>query len=205
MTRSEGGATRQRGAGTRARILAAAVDLFAEQGYDSTTVQQVVDRAGTTKGGLYHHFSSKDEILYELYHGVFATMLAQLEQILAQGSDPESALRAVIDSVVSSTAESLKVTAVFAQEVNRVDPQRFKQLQDDWRRYQDSVRELIRSAQQSGRFAATASPEVISWAIFGVTNSMPTWFRPDGPKSAADIAAELADLIINGLDPKEPA
>ena len=48
------------------RIIAAAVTLFAERGFDATAVQQIVDRAEVTKGALYHYFDSKDELLYEI-------------------------------------------------------------------------------------------------------------------------------------------
>ena len=51
-------------AGVRARVLGAAVDLFARQGYDATSVAEVVTQAGVAKGGFYHHFASKEALLY---------------------------------------------------------------------------------------------------------------------------------------------
>lgn len=185
--------------GAKERILEAALDLFAGKGYDATGVQEIVAKAGVTKGALYHHFSAKEDILFEIYGTVFAEQLAELDRILGLGRDPVWTLRAVIDNIVVSTAATAKAAAVFARDVHRLDPVRYKRLQDDWRRYQDSVRALIRRAQDDGVFARTASPEVISWAIFGVTNSLHTWYRPDGPKSARDIARELADLMLAGL------
>jgi AcrR family transcriptional regulator len=184
------------------RILEAALDLFAEKGYDATGVQEIVAAAGVTKGALYHHFTAKEEILFEIYGSVFAEQLAELDAILALRRDPVWTLRAVIENIVVSTAASAKAAAVFTREVSRLDPLRYKELQADWRRYQDSVRALIRRAQADGIFATAASPEIISWAIFGVTTSLHTWYRPDGPKSAKDIAHELADLVLAGLAPK---
>jgi len=186
----------------RDKILEAALDLFAEKGYDATGVQEIVATAGVTKGALYHHFGAKEDILFEIYGSVFAGQLAELDAILRMGRDPVWTLRAVIENIVVSTAASAKAAAVFARDVSRLDPVRFKELQADWRRYQDSVRALIRRAQADGIFATAASPEIISWAIFGVTTSLHTWYRPDGPKSASDIALELADLVLAGLSPK---
>lgn len=187
------------------KILEAALDLFAEKGYDATGVQEIVATAGVTKGALYHHFAAKEDILFEIYGSVFAQQLAALDAILAEGRrrDPAWTLRAVIENIVVSTAASAKAAAVFAREVSRLDQVRYKELQSDWRRYQDSVRALIRNAQADGIFATAASPEIISWAIFGVTTSLHTWYRPDGPKSAGDIAHELADLVLAGLSPKK--
>src|SRR5207302_6008468 len=80
-------AVRERPAGRRSpmedRILASAVALFAEQGFDATTVQQVVDRAEVTKGALYHYFDSKDDLLYELYHALIGVQNAEIERIVA--------------------------------------------------------------------------------------------------------------------------
>ncbi|KOG87710.1 TetR family transcriptional regulator, partial [Streptomyces varsoviensis] len=49
------------------RLLAAATRLFADQGYDRTSVQEIVEAAGVTKGALYHYFGSKDDLLHEVY------------------------------------------------------------------------------------------------------------------------------------------
>lgn len=187
------------GAGVRERILAAAGALFAEQGYDATSVQQVVDRAGVTKGGLYHYFGAKEDLLVELYRAVFGRRLAALEEILAQGRDPEWTLRAIIDDIVVGTAAMMTESAAVSRELAHMDSDRTQRLQADWRRYQEAVRGLIRDAQTAGAFAAVASPELVSWSIFGVTTTLHTWYRPDGPQSADQIARELADLVLTGL------
>ncbi|MEV0504412.1 helix-turn-helix domain-containing protein, partial [Streptomyces spectabilis] len=49
------------------RLLAAATRLFADRGYDRTSVQEIVEAAGVTKGALYHYFGSKDDLLHEVY------------------------------------------------------------------------------------------------------------------------------------------
>jgi AcrR family transcriptional regulator len=185
----------------RARILAAALDLFAERGYDATSVNEVVVRAGVTKGALYHYFAAKEDLLYEIYRGLLDQQLADLERILARVGDPAGALRAVIENLVVTTVRHAREVVVFGRETSRLDESRWRALQADWRRYQDAVRGLIREAQQDGTFAPTGSPEVVSWMIFGLTTSLPTWFRPDGPKSAAEIADEVSTMILAGLTP----
>ncbi len=187
------------GANVRARILAAAEELFAEQGYDATSVQEVVARAGVTKGALYHYFVAKDDLLFEIYRSLLAEQLAGLDRILATGAEPTTALRAIIEDLVVTTATHARAAAVFSREVSRVDQQRWQVLQADWRRYQDAVRSLVRDAQRTGAFAQTASPEVVCWTVFGLTTTLPSWYRPDGAKKPLDIAGELADLVLAGL------
>lgn len=187
--------------GVRERVLAAAVELFAEQGFDKTSVQEVVERAGVTKGALYHYFSAKDDLLFEIYRTLLDEQMTGLDRIVGRLDDPATTLRAIIDDLITTTAAHAREAAVFAREVSRVDQERWRALQADWRRYQEVVRALVRDAQTAGVFAATASPEVVAWTIFGVSSALPTWFRPDGAKSAAQIATELADLVLAGLAP----
>jgi AcrR family transcriptional regulator len=185
----------------RERVLAAAAQLFADHGYDATSVAQVVAAAGVTKGALYHYFSSKEELLFEIYAAVIDEMLTSLDRILEAAQPPARTLRAIIVDAVGMTARHATAASVFTRESSRLDQQHWKTLQDRWRRYQDGVRGLIRDAQSRGEFATGASPEIITWMIFGVTNSMPTWYRPDGPKTPAEISQEITDLVFFGLMP----
>ena len=146
-----------------------------------------------------------EDILVEIYSTVFAKRLAAVETIVGQGRDPEWTLRAVICEVIVGAAAIAKQSAVLAQESSRMDQERWSSLQDNWRRYQETVRDVIRRGQADGVFSTLASPEVASWAIFGVSSSLHTWFRPDGPKTANDIATEVTDLVLSGLQPREGA
>jgi AcrR family transcriptional regulator len=186
----------------RARILSAAVDLFAAHGYDATSVSQVVAQAGVTKGALYHYFAAKDDLLFEIYHTLLTEQLASLDRIMAMRLDPASTLREIIRSLVETTSAEAKAVTVFTREGAKLGADRWATFRTEWRRYQDTVRALIRDAQTAGIFAGHASPEIISWAIFGVSNSMPTWFRPDGPKKPSEIAEELSDFVLAALAPQ---
>jgi AcrR family transcriptional regulator len=187
--------------GGRQRIVAAAVALFAEQGYDATSVNQVVARAGVAKGALYHHFESKDDLLYEVYRELVDRQLTGLRTILAEGRPPAATLRALIDDLVSTTAASAAEAKVFARESHRLGDANQARVRAARRTIHDAVIELVRAGQAAGDFAPVASPEMVSFTVFGVINEMPVWYRPDGPKQPAELAAELAALILAALRP----
>ncbi|WP_199545764.1 TetR/AcrR family transcriptional regulator [Streptomyces sp. N35] len=182
----------------RRRILDVSLDLFATKGFAATGVQEIVTKAGVTKGALYHYFKSKDEILFEIYGKVFGHELESLRRIVAEGHDPVRTLRTIIVDLVAHTAVSAKESAVFARG-GHADSPHWQAMQEQWRRYQEGFRQVIRDGQEAGVFSSKASPEVASWSVFGFTNSMHTWYRPEGRKSPADIGEELADLILTGL------
>jgi hypothetical protein len=65
----------------------------------------------------------------------------------------------------------------------------------------DAVIDLVASAQASGDFAAVSSPEMVTFTLFGVINELPVWYQPAGRKQPADIADELARLLLAALEP----
>jgi AcrR family transcriptional regulator len=185
----------------RERLVDTAVDLFATQGYDATSVNQVIERAGLTKGGFYHHFASKDALLYEVYGDLITRQLERMDEILTRGLPPADTLRALIQDLIESTAASAQRALVFWRELHRLDDEHTATYRAQRRRYHDAVRKLIRSGQASGAFARVASADTVTFTIFGVINELPLWYRPTGRKKPAQIAGELADFVLAGLRP----
>ncbi len=185
----------------QARLLAAATELFAEKGFDATSVQEVVQRAQVTKGALYHYFDSKQDLLYEIYHSIISLQLAELERILAADGPADQMLRAIIVSLVETTAARLDQAVVFGREMHRLDQNRLAAVRADRRRYHDLVRDVVARAQAAGDFAPVADADTVTLVIFGVVNQLPVWYRPSGTKSPAQLGGEIADLILAGLRP----
>ena len=189
------------GRSTRDRIIAAAVSLFAEQGFDATSVNQVVQRAEVAKGALYHHFASKDELLYEVYRELVDRQVQGLGEITARGLPAAETLRALIGDLVVTTAARAQEAKVFFRESHRLSDSNQQRVRQARRTIHDSVIELVRKAQASGEFSSVAPPEMVTFTVFGVINELPLWYHEDGPKPPEVIAGELSDLILAALDP----
>ncbi|MGH8860991.1 MAG: TetR family transcriptional regulator [Jatrophihabitantaceae bacterium] len=185
---------------SRDRVLDVATQLFAQQGYDATSVAQVIQHAGLTKGGFYHHFASKDALLYEVYGDLITGQLERMDAILARRLPPRETLRALILDLVESTAASAQRALVFWRELHRLGDEHTSAYRAARRRYHDAMRRLIRTGQASGAFAKVASADTITFTIFGVINELPLWYRPSGRKKAAQIGNELADFVLAGLE-----
>ena len=183
----------------RDRVLEAAVDLFAEQGYDGTSVAQVVARAGVAKGGFYHHFASKEALLYEVYGDLIDRQLSSMTEIIHRGLEPAETLRAIIIDLVVSTAESARPALVFWREMSRLGDERTTQYRRQRRSYHDAVRKIVRDGQTGGAFTTVASADTVTYTIFGVVNELPVWFKPGGRTRPAQFAGEVADFVLAGL------
>jgi AcrR family transcriptional regulator len=188
---------------TRERIIAAAVALFAEQGYDATSVNQVVQRAEVAKGALYHHFTAKDDLLFEVYNELIARQLDNMKTIVAKGLGPADTMRELIFDLVTTTAARAAEAKVFAREGHRLGDENQKRVRSARREYHDSVAGLIRKAQATGEFSEVASPEMVTFTVFGVINELPVWYQPHGRKRPAAIADELSDFVLAALEPRK--
>lgn len=185
-----------------ARILDAAVALFAEQGFDGTSVQEIVERAAVTKGALYHYFTSKDDLLYEIYHALISRQLADLDRIVASGMSPADTVRAVVVNLVETTTDGLDAAAVFFRERHKLGADRMRAVRADRRRYDETFREVVAAGQREGAFARVASPETVTLMVFGIIHQLPQWYRPDGPKTPHQLGDEIADFVLAALDPR---
>ncbi|HEY0500887.1 MAG TPA: TetR/AcrR family transcriptional regulator [Kutzneria sp.] len=181
------------------RILRAAVKLFAEKGFDATTVQEVVAYAEVTKGALYHYFDSKDDLLYEIYHSLIGLQTAELDRIIAEGRDAPETVRAIMVNLVVTTAARIDETAVFVREMHKLNSERMAAFRADRRRYQTTFRDVIAKAQAAGEFSSVTPADTAVLIALGVVNQLPTWYRPDGPKSPEQLGAEIADFVLVAL------
>jgi AcrR family transcriptional regulator len=84
----------ERGRATRAHLVDVATGLFAERGYDGTSIEAVLADAGVSRGSLYHHFPGKDALFWAVLEGVAARVGQQLVDAERDAPDPLAALRA---------------------------------------------------------------------------------------------------------------
>lgn len=183
------------------RIVNTAVELFAAQGFDATTVQQIVDAAEVTKGALYHYFDSKNDLLSEIYHSLIGTQTADLDRITGQDLDAVEKVRAILLNVVETTTARIKAAAVFYREVHKLDAARMSEFRADRRRYHETFRDVVAAAQAEGTFSAVVPADTVVQIALGAVNQLPTWYRPDGKKTPHEIGTELADFVLAALRP----
>nr|WP_210167700.1 TetR/AcrR family transcriptional regulator [Streptomyces sp. SID4946] len=182
-------------------MLAAATRLFAEQGYDRTSVQEIVEAAGVTKGALYHYFGSKDDLLHEVYARMLRVQQERLDHFAGMDAPVETRLREAAADVVVSTIENLDDASIFFRSMHQLSPEKHKQVRAERRRYHERFRALIEEGQKSGVFSRATPADLVVDYHFGSVHHLSTWYRPDGPLSPQQVADHLADLLLRALRP----
>ncbi|MCP2203675.1 TetR family transcriptional regulator [Lentzea flava] len=184
---------------TEQKIIDAAVRLFASQGYDATSVQEIVTAAEVTKGALYHYFRAKDDLLFEIYRQLITAQSADMDRIIELGLSSADTVREILVSLVVSTAERVDETAVFVREMHRLDEARMTEFRAERRRYHETFLGVIEKGQADGEFSSAVPADTVVRIAVGVVNQLPVWYRPDGAKPPARLATEIADFVLAGL------
>ncbi|WP_370422779.1 TetR/AcrR family transcriptional regulator [Streptomyces sp. QH1-20] len=202
MTRTTtAGTTDGGGRAVPQRLLAAATRLFADQGYDRTSVQEIVEAAGVTKGALYHYFGSKDDLLHEVYARVLRLQQERLDAMAGSDAPVERRLRDAAADVVVTTIENLDDTKIFFRSMHHLAPEKDKQVRAERRRYHERFRALVEEGQRAGVFSTATPADLVVDYHFGSVHHLSSWYRPDGPLSPQQVAEHLADLLMRALRP----
>ncbi|WUH94276.1 TetR/AcrR family transcriptional regulator [Streptomyces sp. NBC_00433] len=182
------------------RLLAEATRLFAERGYDRTSVQEIVEAAGVTKGALYHYFGSKDDLLHEIYARVLRLQTERLDTIAARQdvAVPERLAEAASDVVVTSI-QNLDDTKIFFRSMHQLSPEKQKAVRAERRRYHERFRSLVEEGQRDGHFRPGLRPDLVVDFFFGSVHHLGTWYHADGPLSAEQVATEFSDLLLHSV------
>lgn len=184
---------------TRQMLLESSLELFGAQGFHATSVQEIVERAGLTKGAFYHHFASKEDVLLLIHDEFLQTQGDRVAEIVAAYESPVDQLTEIVRYSVLSVARYQAHVAVFFQERKYLTGERAAEVhrkRDIVERLMESV---IKRGIEQGYFDPNISTRVAVFSIVGMTAWVYQWYRPRGTFSAEEIAEQMASIVLNGL------
>ncbi|MFI6498943.1 TetR/AcrR family transcriptional regulator [Nonomuraea typhae] len=185
----------------RRRLLGEATRLFAERGFEGTSVQEIVAAAGVTKGAMYHYFDSKDDLLHEIYARVLRMQMERLTQIADEDRPVKDRLRDAAADVVETTTANLDDSKIFFRSMHLLAPETQKNVRAERRRYHERFRDLVTEGQREGVFRDDIQAEIVVDYFFGSVHHLGTWYRVDGPLSGAEVGRQFAELLLTSLKP----
>ncbi|PSR24827.1 MAG: TetR family transcriptional regulator [Sulfobacillus thermosulfidooxidans] len=181
------------------RLIEAATHLFAERGYDATSVAEIVESAGVTKGALYHYFQSKEDLLEAIHRKFINAEIADAEEIMSRGQDLVTTLKAMITALIRSIAQYQREVTIFFREMHRLPPKAFDDIKKSRDYYAALMQSVIERGQNLGVFRTEQSPRLVTLSLFGTCNWIYTWYNPQGPLSPDEIAEQVSRLILHGI------
>ena len=201
MTRliTMGTVTRETTLDSRQEILRTAARLFQEQGYDATSMNDVAAALRLSKGGLYHHFQSKDEILFDLMNHAMDITQERVVNSVRGIADPEERLRTLIRRHIGVVlSERDREITVMLHENHPLRPSLRKQINARKKEYVHFVEALITEVQRARSSKSSVTPRAGAFALLGMINWIYQWYRPGGPLQEEDLARQYAEIFFAG-------
>lgn len=183
---------------TRDEILEAAAQIFSEKGFHAASMQDIARAVNLQKASLYHHVSSKQEILLALLDKAMDILIDAIGEVTAASLPPEEKLRQAIQVYLEILTSQRGLSAVLLFEHRSLDENLRVRHIPRRDRFERLWRDLIQEGSEAGVFHCE-NPALAARALLGVMNWTITWYRDDGPLTADEIAAQYANMLLNGL------
>lgn len=182
------------------KITKQSIKLFEKKGFRDTSIQDIVDSLGVTKGSFYYYFSSKEELLMDIHLGYINELLDRQEQIL--GDERLSYKQKLFDIVymlISSIKTKGTSAKIFFREMRHLSADRLEQIVSKRDQFRLNVERIIRGGIENGEFRKDLNPSIITFGILGAANWSYHWFNPAGSSSDREIAETFVEMILKGI------
>ncbi|QBD79710.1 TetR/AcrR family transcriptional regulator [Ktedonosporobacter rubrisoli] len=178
-------------------ILKVAARMFAEHGYEGTTLEMIAEDLGLSKPGLYYYVKSKEEVLEHIFRRIFKAILASLSTAVSPEMLPQERLYHLITAYVTHACIYPEGHALFLYESHllNVCNDELRALRD---LYQQQIEEAITAGIQQNIFHITDA-RLASLALVGALHPIPLWYKPSGSLTPGEIAEYYARMLIGGL------
>ncbi|WP_043729413.1 TetR/AcrR family transcriptional regulator [Kutzneria sp. 744] len=175
-------------------LLAVAVKVFNERGYEATSMEELSRKLGITKSAIYHHVSSKEELLRLAMDRALDGLFAVAAEAQAMDGRAIDRLEHVVRGSVGVLVDRLPFVTLLLRargntRIERAAVTRRKE-------FDRLVTDLVKQAEAEGDVRPDVDPAVTARLLFGMVNSLIEWYRP---RSGASIADAVCAIAFDGL------
>jgi AcrR family transcriptional regulator len=187
---------RERGRATRERLVAVGRELFGARGYEATSIDAVMDRAGVTRGGLYHHFDSKQALFDAILEDTFITLAERVAEA-ARGKEPVEALRDGCRAWVLAALDPAIQRIVVVEPASVVGWERWRELDDLY--VLGRLRRTLERIAAAGRLPSEHVPLLTSMVLASVSEAAIHIARSDDQADALVAGLATLDFLLDRL------
>ena len=184
---------------TKGKIVTAAWKLFYEQGYDNTTVEEIIDESGTSKGSFYHYFEGKDGLLgslSEIFDDKYTELMEELEEPMNSFDLLLYLNRELFDMIETSVDPELLTRLYSSQLVTKGE----KHLLNKRRVYYKILKEIITSGQEKGELSTEFSvSEAVKLYAMCERAIIYEWCLSGCAYSLKDYSVRMLPVLLNKL------
>jgi AcrR family transcriptional regulator len=179
-------------------IAASAAAIFARDGYPNVGMRDIADAVGIKGASLYHHFPSKEDILFAICLTVTREPADETLPLLDAPGTPTERLSSLVRAHLVHLNRRRVEYVVGLHELASLTPEHRAVVEDYRRHYQRRVRDVINAGIRSGEFTVPDA-RIASFAITDMLNGIASWFHDGGELTIEDVADHYVELAIHRL------
>ncbi|WP_375740287.1 TetR/AcrR family transcriptional regulator [Pseudomonas boanensis] len=180
------------------RLRKAALDLFIDNGYQSTSLRDLAAHLGIHAGSLYHHIESKQSLLFEIIEECMSDLVSAINSNLRRARDNKTKLRAFIRTFIEfQINEKKKVLLILRERSNLSFEQRqvVSALRND---YANCLKHIIKFETKE-TLHNDIELKFLANGIIGMLESIPMWDESDQPLPTQQIVEQLTEIIVRSV------
>jgi AcrR family transcriptional regulator len=187
----------------RDTILRAAARLFRERGFADTGMRDIAQATDLSAANLYHYFDGKNDLLFYCQDRALDRMLEAVATARRRTSTSAERLRHVFTTHVLTLLDDVEGATAHLQ-IEALPPAQRTAIVRKRDRYEQALRRLVTEGVRAGELV-DMDPALVVRAMLGALNWTVTWFRPEGPTSAATIGDVISQYLVRGIASRTPA
>jgi AcrR family transcriptional regulator len=182
----------------RDKVLAAAVQLFAEYGYHAATMRDIARIAGIQAASIYYHYASKQALLVEIMETHMRQLNVNLEHIVSKKDTVQQRLYEAISSHIRLHTTYKSEFFIIDTEIRALNGENRGKVLALRDQYEDLFQKLLREGMEQGVLRQT-DVKVSSYAIIAMCTEVAQWFRPSGRLSVQQVIEIYNQMVTEGL------
>lgn len=180
----------------REELTRIAARLFAERGYQGTSLADLAAALGVQKPSLYHHIASKEDLLWEVAWEGAEAFHAGLDAVPADLPATER-IRLALRAHLAVVAAQLDVATVFVREWRHLEGERRERFVAERRRYEERIRALYREGVEGSELRTDLDVSTAALLFLSAANWAYTWLRPGSDTEG--LADRLFGALLDGM------
>lgn len=182
------------------RILEAGIKLIDENGFKSTSINDIVEAIGVTKGTFYYYFASKEELLKDIHLLYIEDLIHRQDKILANPATTcTRKLYEIIYLLISNIRTKRQSARIFIREIRHLSKDNFDSIRNKRNEFRINVQQLLEDGVQKGEFITGCQADIVTLGILGMANWSFYWFNPNGAVSEEELSEIYVDMILAGI------
>lgn len=175
------------------------VKLFQEKGFSETSIQDIVDSLGVTKGTFYYYFKSKEQLLMDIHLRYIDELLNRQQEIIENEQSCRGKIVGIVKLIIGDISSTQANGRVYFREMRNLKPENAVIIKEKRAAFREKLEQIIIEGIEVGEFRQSLHPKMIALGILGVTNWTYQWMNPSGDISVEELAEMFADFILHGI------